>query len=283
MLSSVLGGDAVSTAIATGLGDVSAQAVADGGQGGWRGFDGAMRADATATSARLAVARGSANGDGANDARATSVLVPTGGSLTAATVALDAASADRGAYVATVARDLSFAASLPAFTGSSAVLDFDSTAPATGTLATLDITFGTLGETYGAGEAMTQRALVEMILTVPVVTDGSLSLDFPNLVVTGGGFDSLSLVVSLDDQALVEHLFTDVPAALAFFATTSIPIGALDAGFAGRLVYDLTMTSSTTNDGFSVGAVLNVVPEPSTGLLVIVGLVGIAVRRRRRS
>jgi hypothetical protein len=278
-----LGGTGSALSSAQGLGRVGSTALAMGGRGGMASLDGAADARATATSARFASSRVDASGGGANTAFASSIVSPVAGPISQLTVSLDGAGADgRTLRATTIARD-----GLPVLgpfdPGSRAV---GSVYPfATGpepTLADLDITLETAPESNGPDASSMQRVVVEMMLAIPAATGRTAALKLTQATVQGGGFDQLSISIALDDVSLVDRIFTDPAEAIAFFSTKVVGLGALDTGLTGRLVYDLAVTSTRTGDAFSTGAVLQIVPEPTTGTLLLVGLAWVAAGRRAR-
>ncbi len=132
-------------------------------------------------------------------------------------------------------------------------------------------------------------------ITLSSTADFSIDLsDLPsdeNLIIAlldsaadGGGFDVLDFEVTVEGNLVVDEQFTDLAAALAFFNDNVIDLGALDVLVSDGIldiVFDMDLTSNDPGDGFRYDLAFgNAIPEPSTALLLALGLVALAHRRR---
>lgn len=101
--------------------------------------------------------------------------------------------------------------------------------------------------------------------------------------VTGGGFDSLLLRIERHGVSLVHQLFEDVSAALAFFDDHVLAFGGDAMPGSLHIAFDLR---ASKGDGFAASFLFQgqpaMVPEPSPGLLLLLGVVLLARPRRSR-
>jgi len=295
-------GNASASADASGLGEVVALAAAHGGQGLGDTTPGDVSASSRSESALLAHSWSVAASDAHGFASAESISESDPGPIHRARASLDvSASKGRTMRVSTTVRRSGYEGGAvfdpigvvrrgdrtdPGPT-SAIVLEIDRMGAPAHELASLDITLLPQASTVAGASDFTHDALIEMAVSIPFSEDDNAVLDFTGASFTGGGFDMLTLSVLFDGDVLVDRTFTNAATAALYFATTTILLGDLESGgLTGDLVYSIIARSSGANDSFSVGAVLQVVPEPTSGTLLLVGLAWMAVRggatRRRR-
>lgn len=124
-------------------------------------------------------------------------------------------------------------------------------------------------------------------------TQQNLMLAFMNPVVFGSGFDSMTFQVSLENQLVVNELFTDTGSALSFFSDNTLDVGAWSGALFGDmdLLFSTTFNILSAGDGFFFDVAAGnstlgsgVVPVPAALWLFASGfiaIVGVARRRNR--
>jgi len=310
------GGGAAAGFVAVGAADVRADATAQGGAdgnylgGGTRGAD--ALAVVVATAADFVDASASAVG-GYGDFKGDAVARV---SAAGATLRADASAASRGGIIDDVGAHVSVEGSgsveleAQALGGTSPALARSSGATGAGGTS-IGIALPTAADVQDAliGNPNAAAALSDPILGMAIfggTDDGNLSklagdtvfrfegsaldpeatvgLALVNLSVFGD-FESLIFSVSNRNDVLIEETFTDAAAALAYFADQVLELGTLTPGeFNGSNVLRIAweFDSGQGLGGFSATALLGVIPEPSTGVLCLQGLIWILVLRRRR-
>jgi hypothetical protein len=95
------------------------------------------------------------------------------------------------------------------------------------------------------------------------------------------GFDSLRFLVDKDGESLVDRVFADSNEALEFFDDQALDLGDLTyPGSTIRLLMELTASDPGAGFGSDLLVAWGTVPEPSTLLLVALGMACLAVRQR---
>jgi hypothetical protein len=153
---------------------------------------------------------------------------------------------------------------------------------AVGRLATLSTGSPTIPDTYTS-------TISETIDLAQLATKQHLIVGLYNPTVTRSGFDSLRFRIFDEGNALVDQTFADPTAALSYFNTQALDLGAIDAGVTGPLdlVFQLDVTARA-GDGFSLDLIAaNAtpgagVPEPTTSVLAALAPLLVLRRRTRR-
>jgi hypothetical protein len=136
------------------------------------------------------------------------------------------------------------------------------------------------------GDDLTLRSEVSFERASPlnVGTQGFLSVSFLAVEAGSVDFEALTFDVRNGQTQLAHQVFTDVASALAFFSN---PLRlAVGTGFVPiDLHFVLELESGGAGSGFAAVFALGtaVIPEPSTGGLVVVGLAILSARRTRRA
>ncbi len=111
---------------------------------------------------------------------------------------------------------------------------------------------------------------------------GLLALHFLDPIFQGAGFDRLVITVLRDAGSLFEQEFFDKDALASFFDGPAVALG--DVVSSAGLPIDLSILflvdSTSSTDGLHVDWLL-AVPEPGTGVMVLVGLTLLRSGRRR--
>jgi hypothetical protein len=297
LLSGGEGGNATATAMAQGLGEVEATAIATATAG----------YAARLNPAAGGVAQATAEGRGASgQVRADAGVGTQAGAILRARVTRDVAGPTTVETKAAQGLALSaFASAIPFATSEVAGSALLSAAPVaedvdwalsnhTGLAEFVDVhsnvDIAAIGEWHGRGiggtELVHQETDFEITLLAPN-DDGSLVLAIMALEVTDQGFESLDFRIEIKGEVVgEEQTFSDLAQAEEYFATL------IDLGPAFfnpwnwqeevptvQVFFDATFRD-TQSIGFGLAAV--VIPEPSTGLLLALGLVVIATRRAQR-
>ena len=120
-------------------------------------------------------------------------------------------------------------------------------------------------------------------LELDVAFTESLQVSFLDPELLGEGFDTLRLQIARGGALLLDQLFDDAVAALAFFDDHVLDFGADPSAGGLRITLELT---AGLGDGFAGDFLLQgrpaLIPEPATGAMLALGLVALAVSRRRR-
>jgi hypothetical protein len=135
-------------------------------------------------------------------------------------------------------------------------------------------------------DGSTQATEFDITLATPE-SNGDLYLAIFDLQANEGGFEQLSFRLEVDGEAFgVEASFSDLEAARTFFAQ-AIFLG--DAYFDGRVdagdtpalraIFEVT---TGLHQQLAIGLAAVVVPEPSTALLIGLGLITLTRRSRSR-
>ena len=147
---------------------------------------------------------------------------------------------------------------------------------------------------FGGRHSGTGQRSIESVLeitTKPLAGNERFLFSVFETAFVGDGF--ADLVVSLEDavgESYFEASFDSLAAAVAFFATGPIDLGDISTSFLGPITNPSEMRSlltmrmkATTSEGdaFSIGFAMSIVPEPSVGLLLLLGLVVLATGRGR--
>jgi hypothetical protein len=147
------------------------------------------------------------------------------------------------------------------------------------------------------GDAATHRAELEIIpnvFEVSVLQD--VMIGFMNPEFFGSGFDSLRFRASNRDETLINVSFDELDEALVYFDDRVLDLGGFGAGCTEpipglpsfcllsslELIFDWTSDEQGAGFGLDLIVGLTPVPEPSSVLLVALGLAVLAARARRR-
>jgi len=132
-------------------------------------------------------------------------------------------------------------------------------------------------------ELIDNHALIEMVFGTPVGDPSeALYIDFSTDGDQASSFDALRLVVSVGDESLIDETFADPASAIQFFATASnLLLGTFASIGVDEIAVSMAIESGSRDDRFSAQLTLTNVPEPSSALLVMAGLVGLSATRRR--
>jgi len=146
-----------------------------------------------------------------------------------------------------------------------------------GELASVDIG---LSRMNGESGPLSQRSVVEVALATPVVGgEERLSILFGEFEGEGAGIESIEVLISRDGDAALAEVFTSVDAAIAFFAIAELDLGTFATASGETLVsYWIEVISSDVTSRVSTSWKLVVIPEPSSGLLILLGLLGLSGR-----
>jgi hypothetical protein len=144
--------------------------------------------------------------------------------------------------------------------------------------------------TDGDGASPTRHAEFEVVpdaLAVSVLQDAIVGFMRPEFI--GDGFDSLRFQAKLRGQMLADESFEELDEALAYFDDRVLDLGNFSIGINPPPTYSplelfFDWTGSEQSGGFGVDFIVGVtpVPEPSTALLLAIGLAALAERARRR-
>jgi hypothetical protein len=166
-----------------------------------------------------------------------------------------------------------------------AAFDFDR---ATGPGHALALAAGVFGGNYVRGTAgtLTYTSSLTLQLDAPALGTGQLRLALLDSAWEGNGFTQLHLSLHRDGSPfpVIDHTFTNVADAASFFDDRNLFAG-WNTGDAETIevVLSMELTIADVGDGFRANFLVVSVPEPSSGLLVLVGAVtGFASCRRRR-
>ena len=153
---------------------------------------------------------------------------------------------------------------------------------AAGVLAEIDINLS--GSSTGDG-ALSAEAIIEMAINADTAaTAQDLLLDFDADATQVGGFDSLDFIVTLGAVTLLEESFTDFATALLFFTMSEdLQLGSFDTIGDALLSIRMKIISSSSMDRFAARIAVVQVPEPTVGLLLLIGLGVLSACRSRAS
>lgn len=147
------------------------------------------------------------------------------------------------------------------------------------------------------GAPATQSAKLEFVpsgLQVSVFPDAVVGLMNPEFL--GSGFDSLRFQANVGGETLVDESFDELDEALAYFDDRVLELDGIGAGctepgpgrpsfcFVSPLELIFDWTGSEQGSGFGVDLIVGLapIPEPSSVLLVALGLAVLAARARHR-
>lgn len=275
------GGAATARAEAHGLGEVFAEARADGGIGVAR--TGGV-ADATATASGgsgLAAALATSSFDGDHGIRASAAAEIAGAASANAYIgfaepglALAGASSPHAASLDVIA--------LPGAAQVAAALAGNPEAAAALAAAGSD-SAAVLAAFGGRNDGSEASILLGVELELDVAFTESLQVSFLDPELVGDGFDTLRLQIARGTDLLLDQLFDDDAAALAFFDDHVLDFGS--DPLAGTLRITLEWTAGL-GDGFGGDFLVlgrpALIPEPAPAALLALGLVALALSRRRR-
>jgi hypothetical protein len=127
-------------------------------------------------------------------------------------------------------------------------------------------------------EATFEQALLNM------GTASSLFVSFLSVEAGSAGFDELRFLIRNGETALVDEVFGEVDDAVEFFQDKQFAFVLGPGVVPLDLHFVMELDSGGVGSGFSATFALGTIPipEPSTGSLLLVGLVLLAVRRPRR-
>ena len=139
--------------------------------------------------------------------------------------------------------------------------------------------------------SLSQSARIEIIpnvFQVSVLQDVVLGFVKPESI--GTGFDSLHFRAAMGDTALADVTFDDPDAARVYFDDRVLDLGSFVIGgvppvfFRSALVLEFDWIGSELGSAFGVDWIIGLtpIPEPSTALLLALGLAVMAARARRR-
>jgi hypothetical protein len=121
----------------------------------------------------------------------------------------------------------------------------------------------------------------EIFVPPQLSAPSGLFLGLLNPEIADGGFDTLRFLIEKDGQTLLDRVFTDPAEALLFFDDQALDLGDLSPTSIVRLRLELAASDASAGFAADFLVVQGTVPEPSTWLLVGVGIAWLAVRRRR--
>ena len=142
----------------------------------------------------------------------------------------------------------------------------------------------TLGATYstnGSGASASYKSTATFHVNITSADPLPFKVGLLNPVVTGSGFDTLTLTVSDGDKVLENDMFTDASQAIAFFSDHVLSFKNVN-GAQGDFTFALTLTAHSTGDGFR-SDIVAAVPEPSVTFLLVLALIGLVLGARRRA
>ncbi|MEZ4279603.1 MAG: hypothetical protein R3F21_08350 [Myxococcota bacterium] len=265
------GGAASAVTDADGLGRVIAHAQSNAGIGqGAVGVDGASLATATAVGVDLASARADMTRRGQHDGTADATLRPGFGPIESAQARLRTLGESQAAV--NMQSDVFVRGHEPGPAAPAGWLDgtiaVEVAAPEDGgPIADVDIV---LSSESGASD-WSQEAMVELTLSEFA---SPLSLVFDEWTGTDAGLESIAIAISWGDRTIVDETFAEVGLALAFLSGRELLLGS----GSGVLSTSIRLESSAAGSVIRGGLALIVVPEPSTALLLILGLSVLAAR-----
>ena len=133
-------------------------------------------------------------------------------------------------------------------------------------------------------EEVSRRAFVEVALQTPTLSAGeTLELVFNEFDAVGDGVVSIGFRVAVDTTVVAEEAFATTAEAAAYFSASGLDLSAFAGAVTARtLSYSISTISTSGADADYVATrwSLVIVPEPGTGLLVLLGLAGLARRPR---
>jgi hypothetical protein len=281
-----VGGTASANASGSGLGRVDVNANAAGGRtrGSTHGGDAFARATGVGSAGDLVA-------DASTGATAITSVTSHANSPLLDSASVAAHASENG----TVLRG-SLADGHAAFAFTSALLDSAETAAVVGTHSTVSSTLAAFRASSTAalvdfGAAKTQAGSDSILLEASASFEfgrldssdnAMLMISFIDPEVLGSGFDRLQFEAMLGTTEIYDEEFTSVAAALAFFDDrVKVLDGILTKDLVGQILsLSFGWEISGTGDGFATSVLINAVPEPSAGLLVLIGLLAIAARQR---
>jgi hypothetical protein len=147
------------------------------------------------------------------------------------------------------------------------------------------LSFGGSAPSGGAPGGLTYTSVADFGLDTTMLPTGeSLRVGLLDSSSMNGGFDHLSFLIDANGTNLRDYEFSSVTAAQAFFNDNVLDlgqIGSLPSSSSGTLdlTFELDVTASQPNQGFGADLVFNVVPEPSSWLVLATGLGLVAAYR----
>ena len=139
------------------------------------------------------------------------------------------------------------------------------------------------------GAATTLSASFELVANALQVSAlQEVVVRFLNPESLASGFDELHFRAELRDQIVVDETFDELVQAIAYFDDRVLELGTfgIDTGDTFhptaplRLSFDLTTSEQGAGFGLDLLVGLTAIPEPSTALLLVLGLFVLGARRR---
>ncbi|MCB9722641.1 MAG: hypothetical protein H6748_01185 [Spirochaetaceae bacterium] len=114
---------------------------------------------------------------------------------------------------------------------------------------------------------------------IPIEALGAIHLDFGSLILTESGFEALDFAIEQAGATLLDRTFSDGTMASMFFSSP-LDLGGLDPSAPAdlRFVFSVRGAGSETRAAVWLEVSYSVIPEPGTGVLLLVGLTMLARR-----
>jgi hypothetical protein len=284
-----IGGDAFAASFVAGGGTVTSRATATGGgsRGSAVGSTALARADAEGTS-------GSATAIAASSGRSVRSVVATASASVASHVAAESAarvgSLDLVLRPAADVQAFAFVHAQPDFEAARDLLAQHSLVSSAFDLSVTEplalLALGGAATDSGDPQSILLDAQVEIAFAVEATAYfDQLVVGLFDPIFSGEGFEELDFQIEREGTTIVNEHFEDLVSALAFFDDEVLELGAWGDGIVGDvdLRFALALRSGDPGASFSFGSAIGIsaIPEPSTLVLLAIGLVWLAVQARR--